>query len=112
MYACYAEQLAAFAAHVKGKDVRAELVDVEEAAATGRLIDWAMDNRTAYHDSIYRVAVSPELTRKINGSVAVTGATGFVGSRLVSALCDCPNVQVKAVVRSFSNWCSHRQVSH
>jgi predicted dehydrogenase/nucleoside-diphosphate-sugar epimerase len=101
MLACYAEQLGAFAAVVRGRGK--PLVSAADALATGRLIDWAGANRSPLNEAVHRVTVSQDAIQRITGRIAVTGATGFVGTRLLGALMHCHGTEVIAVVRSFRN---------
>jgi predicted dehydrogenase/nucleoside-diphosphate-sugar epimerase len=101
MMASYAEQLAAFSLAVQRSG--ASLASASEAAISGRLIDWAGTHRTPINPSVGRAAVSIQARQSIKGRVVVTGATGFVGNRLLDALGQCQGVETIAAVRSFKN---------
>ena len=103
MLDCYTEQLAAFAAQVRKQANGAPLVPVEDAVSTGRLIDWAVANRRILNEECDVVQVTKEAVSRIKGRIAVTGATGFVGTRLLGALSTCEDAEVVSVVRSFRN---------
>ena len=96
---CFAEQLGVFARAVAAKS--SPPVPVEDAVAAGQLIDWAMAHRQLLEPELHTVDVSAEALRAVTGKVVVTGATGFVGSRLVGALVRSGCDELVALVRSF-----------
>lgn len=96
---CFAEQLGVFGRAVAAGS--SPPVPVEDAVATGRLIDWAMGHRKFLEPELHTVDVSAEALQAVTGKVVVTGATGFVGTRLVGALARSGCKELVALVRSF-----------
>ena len=96
---CFAEQLGVFARAVAARS--SPPVPAKDAVATGELMDWAMAHRQLLEPGLHRVDVSAEALQAVTGKVVVTGATGFVGTRLVGALSRSGCDELVALVRSF-----------
>lgn len=96
---CFAEQLGVFARAVAARS--SPPVPVADAVAVGQLIDWAMAHRHLLEPELHTVDVSAEALQAVSGKVVVTGATGFVGTRLVGALARSGCDELVALVRSF-----------
>lgn len=96
---CFAEQLGVFARAVAAQS--SPPVPVADAVAVGQLIDWAMAHRHLLEPELHTVDVSAEALQAVSGKVVVTGATGFVGTRLVGALARSGCDELVALVRSF-----------
>lgn len=101
---CFAEQLAVFAQAVTMR--AAPPVPATDALAAALLIDWAMGHRSPLEPELHQVDVSAEAVRAVKGMVMITGATGFVGTRLAGALSQRePGDEIIALVRSFRSGC-------
>jgi predicted dehydrogenase/nucleoside-diphosphate-sugar epimerase len=98
---CFAEQLSMFAQAVRGKNPQPP-VSANEALTVAKLIDWAMAHRQPLEPDLHFIDVSDEALQAVSGRVMLTGATGFVGTRLAAALCRRSSAgEIVALVRSF-----------
>jgi predicted dehydrogenase/nucleoside-diphosphate-sugar epimerase len=97
---CFAQQWHEFAEAVQGG--RAPRCDAAAAAPVIRLIEHAYAGRTRCGPAAFgHPAEDPVGPRLPAGPVVVTGATGFIGSRLVARLADQGVWPVRAPVRGY-----------
>jgi nucleoside-diphosphate-sugar epimerase/predicted dehydrogenase len=92
----FSQQLVDFALTIEGR--MAARVTGEQAAATGRLIEWAYEHRTPLFSRGTAVTWRPTLTP---GPVVVTGGSGFVGGKLVERLVELQCRDIRVPVRSY-----------
>lgn len=92
---CFAEQLCRFAAAVEGQEKY--MISARQVANTVGLVQWAYHNR----ESAGMQGGCSSAEEKDCGSFAVTGASGFIGTRLVERLFENGTNHVRALVRTY-----------
>lgn len=96
--AAFERQFEAVGRHVKGQ--AAILVDAFDQAATMSLIESCYSSRRSIKESPSQTIPS-SANLGWRESVAITGATGFIGTRLVERLFDAGVSDVRAIVRGY-----------
>jgi nucleoside-diphosphate-sugar epimerase/predicted dehydrogenase len=108
LHACFARQLADFGACIRGDSAGLEprsprplCVTAERAASTIGLIEWAYSRRARGGVGPSGAAPDGAPATVPEGTIFVTGGTGFVGSHLVRRLFRRPTGRVVAPVRHY-----------
>src|SRR3989442_993463 len=93
----FSQQLVDFALAIEGR--MEPRVNGEQAAATGRLIEWAYEHRVPLCSR--RTTAVPKRPVLPPGPVVVTGGTGFFGGKLVERLAELQFTDIRVPVRSY-----------